>query len=427
MTAADTHLAERRTEKAMMRDGASLVAGAALTSLIGVAAWVVAARLLPQTEVGHASAFVSGFLLVAGLGDLGLGAALLRWVPRAGRLRTVLLSRSYLVVLVGSLTTAGVILLLPTGREIMRSLPQFGAAAFLVASLAWAVFQFQDSVLVSLGRARWVPFENASIGLARVGILAVAGATLGTAGILLSWFAPAVAGVAVISVLLYRVLTRQPAPEVANPVLPDRREVFRLLAPTFTAKATGGLLNDLVPLLVVERFGPATGAVFFLVWMAGNTVDYAAISFSQSVSVRVAHEPGRTSRFFGLGCRRLGAVFVPALILAVVFAHPLLSVFGADYADEGAWLLRLVLLGCVPRLLVTLVISVGIAHARGRLVAALEGGSAVAMLGVVVLAPVGRVDLVGVGFLGVQCVLALAAAGAQWRWHRRAKGEGQPT
>ncbi|MEW2502512.1 MULTISPECIES: hypothetical protein [unclassified Amycolatopsis] len=414
--------AGRNSEQTMVRDGASLVVGAVLTSLVGVAAWVVAARLLPQEQVGHASAFVSGFLLVAGLGDLGLGAALMRWVPRAGVRRTGLIVRCYGLVLAGSVLAACAVLLLPTGDEITESLPRFSAVAFLFAAVAWALFQFQDAVLVSLGRARWVPYENATIGLARVGILALAGPAFGATGILLSWIAPAVAGVLVISLVLYRVLTRDPEPAVAQrtPLLPDRREVVRLLAPTYPAKVTGGLLTDLVPLLVIGRFGPETGAVFFLVWMAGNTVDYAAISFSQSIIVRIAHEPHRTRELFGIGCRKLAMVFVPALLLAVALAHPLLSVFGQAYADQGAWLLRLVMLGCLPRLVITLVVAAGIAHGRGPMVAGLEAGSALGVIGVVAVVPITHMNLVGVGFLLVQCLVAVCALGVLWRWRNRA-------
>lgn len=404
--------AARTSEQHMVRDGASLVVGAAITSLVGVAAWVVAARLLPREQVGQASAFVSGFLLVAGLGDLGLGAALMRWVPRAGAARRGLILRCYALVLAGSVISTLVVLFLPTGDEITEALPRLGALAFFFAAIAWALFQFQDAVLVSLGRARWVPYENTSIGAARVGLLVLAGPVLGTAGILLSWIVPAVAGVAVISVVIHRVLSAPPEPEVSHrrPVLPDRREVLRLLVPTYPAKVAGGLLTDLAPLLVIGRFGPAPGAVFFLVWMAGNTVDYAAMSFAQSMIVRVAHEPDRTRDLLLVGCRRLGVVFVPVLLLGAVLAHPLLLVFGPEYADNGSLLLRLVLLGCVPRLVTTFAVAIGIAHGRGRVVGALEVGNAVGVISVLTVVPEEHLALAGLGFLVVQIVVACGAA-----------------
>jgi O-antigen/teichoic acid export membrane protein len=49
----------------MVADGLSLSASAGITAAAGMAGWVLAARLLPPAEIGHTSAFVSGFLLVA--------------------------------------------------------------------------------------------------------------------------------------------------------------------------------------------------------------------------------------------------------------------------------------------------------------------------------------------------------------------------
>jgi O-antigen/teichoic acid export membrane protein len=399
---------KRSSAQIMVRDGLSLTAGAGVTSLVGVLAWVVAARLLPRDQVGQASAFVSGMLLVAGLGDLGLSMAVMRWVPRAGKYRSKLIKRCYCVVLAGATLAAAVVLLLPTGDEIKETLPEYGALIFSVACVTWAVFQFQDAVLVSVGKARWVPFENSGIGLARVGILLVAAPLLGAAGILLSWIGPSMIGVLVISVMIHRALRREDESTLRQDfaTLPDRREVVRLLAPAYPAKVFGGFLTDLVPLLVIGAFGPAYGAVFFLVWMAGNTVDYAALSFAQSVIVRISHEPHRTNELFLIGCRKVALVFVPPLLIGIVFAHPLLSIFGAGYAHDGTTLLRLILLGCLPRLMTTLVVALGIAHGRGLLVGALEASSAVGVLAVVAMTPAGQGTLIGVGFLVVQVLVA---------------------
>lgn len=434
----------RGSHSVLLRDGLSLTMSAGLTSIAGMLAWVAAARLLPRAEVGQASAFVSGFLLVAGLGDLSLGAALMRWVPRAGEHRRTLILRCYAVVLVASLLVAIGVLVLPTGDEIAETLPGFGPILFVAAALGWALFQFQDTVLVSLGRASWVPYENASIGLARVGILVVLGPLLGTLGILLSWMVPAAIGVVVISVLIARTLarTRLPTPglhhaaparqtrsvDLRRPAtwfarhprhearsehrfgtLPDRAEVLRLLGPTYPAKVCACTLTDLIPLLVIGRFGPAHGAVFFVVWMAANTVDYVVLSFAQSVIVRIAHEPARTAELFWIGCKRAILLFVPPLLLGVVIAHPVLSIFGRAYAAHGTTLLRLVLLGSIPRGLITLVVAVFLAHGKGKIVAALEAGSALGVIALVAFVPGHGLTSIGLGFVAVQTVVALAA------------------
>ncbi len=276
------------------------------------------------------------------------------------------------MVLAASCAAALAVLVLPAGAAIRAAsgpAPVLGGALFVGASVSWALFQFQDPVLVCLGRARWVPWENIGVSVARVAILAVAGPVLGTGGILLSWVVPAAAGVTVISVLVRRVLTQVPS---GAGVLPGRREVIGFLAPVYPARVCSAVVAYLVPLLVTSRSGPAAGAVFFIAWMAGTTVDYAAAGFAQSVAVRIAHEPERAWSLLALGIRRVAALFVPVLVLGVLLAGPALAVFGPAYAGQGTALLRLVLLGCLPRLLTTLVLALSIARGRGWTAGTLE-------------------------------------------------------
>jgi O-antigen/teichoic acid export membrane protein len=406
----------------MVRDGLSMTVSAALTASVGLVAWIVAARMLPRAEVGRAAAFVSGFMLVASLGDLGLDRALLRWVPRAGEHREALLRRCYAVVLTASFTAALAVLLLPTGAAIRAALgaePVLGAALFVAASLSWAIFQFQDPVLVSLGRARWVPWENASISVLRVLILALAGPALGAAGILLSWVVPAVGGVLVISLLVRRVLTREqaPVPPEGLSVLPRRREVAALLAPIYPARVSSAIVVYLVPLIVTGRFGSAAGAVFFVGWMAGNTVDYAAIGFAQSVIVRISHEPERAWTLLALGLRRVAALFLPVLAAGALLAPLLLSVFGPAYTALGTDLLRLVLLGCAPRLFTTLLLALNVARGHGWAAGALEAASAASVVSAAVLAD--TLTGIGIGFALAQLAVAVGAATLLVRFRRR--------
>jgi O-antigen/teichoic acid export membrane protein len=403
----------------MLSDGLRLTLSAGLTSGVGLVAWVVAARLLTPAQVGRAAAFVSGFMLVASLGDLGLDRALMRWVPQAGEYRRRLVLRCYAAVLAGSLVAALALLALPAGATIRAAAPAMGGWLFAGASMSWAVFQFQDPVLVSLGRARWVLWENVSISVARVTILAIAGPLIGTAAVLLSWIAPGAAGVLVVSLLVRRVLTSEQAPAIpGGGRLPGHREVIGLLAPVYPARVCSAIVVSLVPLLVTGRFGAAAGAVFYVAWMAGSTVDYAAVSFTQSVIVRIAHEPERAWPLLNLAVRRAGALFIPVLVLGAVLARPLLAVFGSGYADHGTALLRLILLGCIPRLLTTFVVAAHVARGHGWTAGALEAAGATSVVCIALTVPAGALTAIGAWFAVAQLAVAAATAGTLVRFDR---------
>jgi O-antigen/teichoic acid export membrane protein len=183
------------------------------------------------------------------------------------------------------------------------------------------------------------------------------------------------------------------------------------------------IVVNLVPLLVTSRFGAAAGAVFFIAWMAGNTVDYAAIGFAQSVIVRISHEPERAWPLLALSGRRLAAWFVPVLVLGALLARPLLSVFGPGYAGLGTGLLQLVLLGCIPRLLTTLVLALNVARGRGWMSGSLEAVSASAIVGVAALVPKGALTEIGIGFVTVQLAVATVAAVVLIRFRRTAASQ----
>ena len=396
------------SDNRMVRDGIALSAGAAFTSVAGLLGWVISARLVSTAEVGLTAAFTSGFLLVSGVTQVSLGPAVLRWLPRAGGRSGKLLLRTYAVVMAGALLGSLVFLAFPSGRQAAEAVPGWGAPLFVVVTLAWAVLQFQDPVLTGLDRAGAVLVKNLGFGIGRIGVLVLA-ASLGALGILLSWAVPTILAVLGATVVVVTASRRRDHTQPPG-VLPDRREVVGLLGPTYLASIGQSLMYYLVPLIVTARYGPAPGAVFFVVWTAVNAVDVAATGFVNSLVVRVAGEPHRAKELVRLAGSRLAVLFGPMIVVGALLAHPLLSIFGSDYAELGSTALVLVLIGFAPRLLILLAIGVFQADGRGVPVAAFQLAGAAVMLPVAALLPTGGLAPIAVGFLLVQSVVAVVAA-----------------
>lgn len=398
--------------RGMVADGLALSASAAITAVAGMIGWILAARLLPPAEVGDTSAFVSGFLLVAGIAELGLGPAVLRWLPRAGSQRRRLLGRTYLAVLLGGLAGAAIFVLVPAGGEVVHRLPA-GAALFVPAAVGWTVFQFQDSVLTGLGQARWVPVENTSFSVLRLVLLGVLAPLTGSLGLVTSWVVPTVAGVLVVSALVFHRVRPGPVPGT----LPDRREIVRLLAPTYPATVCVVVLYNLVPIIVLHRFGAEANAVFFMVWTAINALDLAATVFVNPLVVRLSAEPGPSRALVTGVSRRLALLFVPVLLLGMVLAGVVLAIFGPEYT-HGAGLLRILLVAQFPRLAVIVGVAVHLAAGRGSVVAGFQAATAALAVGLALVLP--SEIAFGVGMLVVQSVLALLAFSSLLNPRRRA-------
>ncbi|MHA6627719.1 lipopolysaccharide biosynthesis protein [Pseudonocardia sichuanensis] len=371
-------------------EGLALSISSGLGALAGLASWLIAARLLPQAQFGLAAAVVSAFMLVGGISQLNLGLALMRWLPVAGRHVGTLVWRSLLVIMpLAGVAGFGYVLAVPALARTAAG-PDgpllAGTAVFTVAAAAWGAFVVHDYVLVAIGRPWWSVWRNGLFAVVRIGLLVVLGSALGAQGVVLSWAGPLVVWIAVGSLVLV-VAVRRHARGSTGGTVPSRSEVVGFLGPTWLAQIGNTLLLNQVPLLVILRFGPESGAAFFIAWQATVVVETAATYFTHSLSAACARAPERARELTSSSRRQMLMIFLPLLALGALLAGPGLSIFGPGYTAT-AEVLRLLLLGQAFRLLVVHELGVRTAAGRGVAYARLHLSSTVLVLLAVVLAPV---------------------------------------
>ncbi|MEP6816863.1 MAG: hypothetical protein ABI873_15075 [Marmoricola sp.] len=392
--------------RAFVADGAALGASALLTAFAGLVGWLVAARTLEPSEVGHASAFVNGFLMVAAIAELGLGQAMLRWVPRAGSAAATLVRRVYAATLTACLVFS-LVWALATAGVIDKATDPLGTGAttalFVAAALSWTLFHLQDDVLTSVGAARWVPLENVVFGVIRIVLLLVLAGPLGSLGIVLSWVLPMLVCDLLVNAIL---AARSGRPAVLDRWLPGRREVLTTAGSTFFASIGLTLLYNLVPLVVVARHGATTGAVFFVVWMGVVSLDLACVGFGNALVVRLRGTPLDLLRH---ALVKVLPLFAVPLVVAAISASLLLHLFGDVYAEQGTVLLRWVVLGVAFRVVVVLVAAVNLGSGRAHRMAVLHGVTAAAVIALAAVTPSMGLDDIGIGFVVIQVLLCVVS------------------
>jgi O-antigen/teichoic acid export membrane protein len=392
-------------------DGAALGASALLTAVAGLVGWLIAARTQSQDAVGAASAFVNSFMLVAAVSELGLGPGLLRWLPRAGGGTLTLLRRAYPCV-VGAAVVFGVIWHFFVTDTIATATSPVGlvgaTAIFVLAALGWTLFHLQDEVLTGTGLAKVVPVENLIFSAARLVLLLVLGPALGALGIVLSWVIPTVAGVLVVSTLL---AIRSSRLVGAPGLLPTRAEVVSLIGPVYPAAIGVAVMYNVVPLIVVARYGAADGAAFFVVWMGLNALDLAATGYGNAMVIRLVADggPGAAGLLRQAGTR-IAMVAVPALALAFALAGVLLGWFGPGYQAAAEALMRWVLVGFLARAAVLLITAVHLGAGRGARMAVLQTLNAVGLVVIVGALPTDDLTPIGIAFAGWQLAMVIGAS-----------------
>ena len=399
--------------RALLQDGGSLSIAVGLSGALGAVGWVIAARVADPVTVGHASAIVSAMLFASSVGQASLSTALFRWLPVAGGRSRAFIGSVVLAVTLMSLLIA--LLLLPLVRQIGAAGPEL--ALFVVATLAWAMFQLLGPLQAALGRARAVPLQDGSFSLVRLAMIPLL-AGFGVVGIVGAWVLPALVFAAVIGAWLWRRL-----PPSGPGRLPSMRQLLRFTGGNWAGSLAQLVGWHIVPLIVTATAGPSLGAVFYVLWTVVSALELAVQQFGASMVVRSSTHPDGLAGDVRVAVRVVLGLAVPGLAVVALAASPLLGLFGAHYANVGVDALRLLALGLAGRTVT--ILAVATYQAMGRSYPALLAHTVqtLATLGGLVLAmTTGGGDVlatIAAGYAAGAWVSALVAGVALMRVARR--------
>ena len=396
------------------RDGYALVLNSAFTAATGLVYWVVAANQYSAHAVGVNAALISSMMFLAGLASLNLPNFLVRFLPHAGRRTAPMVAASYLATAVVAALAAVVFL---AGIEAWAPRLRFlhdapGMQAwFVVATMGWCVFTIQDGALTALGRAVWVPVENAVFSIVKLVLVVAIASALPLYGVFVSWTAAMLGVVILVNAVMFGRLMRR------EPRMPVARAETRLtsgMRTYFVADYVGGLAwlasINLLPVVVTGVAGATQNAYFALAWAVAFPLYAVAANIGTSLTLHGSAAPESMPLLVRKAVRQALLMLVPAVAVLLVVAPYALSLFGAQYAEHGTTLLRLLALGAIPN--IVLALAVAVARVERRLRVAVVALVAQAVLSLGLVAPLihafGGVVGAGVAWLGSQCTIAIA-------------------
>jgi O-antigen/teichoic acid export membrane protein len=412
----------------LYRNAYSLMFGTVLTSGLGVAYWIVAARMYPAADVGHDTALIMAMQGLALVGQLNLQTAVVRFLPQIRR------STVRAVVAVYAVTSVAVLVLaVAFVVGVPRIAGEFSfvggdgmlAAGYVVSVVLWMLFVLQDAVLTALRCTGWIPIKYGLYGVIKLGVLvALATGAIGH-GILVAWIVPAALILPVISWPLFRRLLPAHAASYRDGPSPlevhGPRRLVRFLAQDYFGSVLGQASLLCLPLLVVGLLGGSENAYFAIPFALAMAFDLLFLNGATSLTVEGAHDE-RAAR--ELTRRLVRRVFGPLVLigaLSALAAPLLLFPFGPDYVSESTWVLRLLLLGGLCRAAIFLFIAVMRLRRQSGWIMALEGSLFVMLLTLtLVLAP--RFGREGVGLAWLVANGAAALVVTPWLvWFMRAE------
>lgn len=398
--------------RSVLVNAGSMVSTAVVTSLLGFAFWLVAAKEFSQSAVGVAGAAVSAMMLLGFLATLGLGTLLMGELPRMQARRRALISAALLVTgAAGMVLGLGFAVLMPLVSSDLDALSEswvsvtvFAAGVGLTA-LAFVL----DQALIGLLRGGLQLTRNvvfSVVKLAALVALALAVPRGGTAWIYAAW----VAGIGGSLLVLMRFYARRDGD--------PRRAAFAPLREMRRPAATHHAFNlalrtpELVmPIVVVALLSATTNASFYVAWMIAGFLFAVPLSLSTVLYAVGSGDRSRLEERLRMTLLvSLGFGLVANLVLLAA-GGPLMRAFGSDYAGATT-ALQILALGVFPETIRTHYVAVR--RIDRRIAAALPvvwGGTALELVGGAGGALLGGLNGVAVGWLIAVCVEALVMGG----------------
>lgn len=336
----------------LIRNAFYLILNTGINSVLGLAYWVVVARMYDAAAVGISSALVSAMVALSGVAQLNLAVALPHLLPSAGRRAVGIVKLSYAANALLALALAtGFVVFAPHIADSFRVFDPMLGVAFVLGVVGWGIFALQDGVLTATRRTEWIAIENSVFGVAKLAA-AAAMAVLGFRyGIFLSWVLPVLMIVVPVNALLF------------GRVLPRYVDTFftrstRRLRDTETLQTLGldyvtSLLRLgqylFLPLFVIAQLGREANAYLAAALAVALAVEAVGTHMATSLTVEASHKQEELKQLLVRAGQRLAWILGLGVAAVVLLAPVMLRAFGQAYADEATAAMRLLTIAAVPR------------------------------------------------------------------------------
>ena len=339
----------------MIRGALGLMTSNTLSTVLGLAFWVAAARLYPSSAVGRDAALVVAMVTISSVAQLNLYNGLLRFLPALRETAPRSLLGAYAVTTALSVAFAsGFVALVP------HVAPQLGvldrdpltAAAFVAGVAGWTIFTLEDAALTVLRRPGWLVAENVSFGVARLAVLGAAAALHVADGPLIAWLIPmAVLVLPVNAAIFKRALPAHVRLPPSGSVPP---RVVRFMGLDYAGSLLGQAAMFVLPIAIIGFSGTARYAHFAIAFTIVTAFDLVIFDAAAALTVEAAFAESRLRPLANTIVRTFVGPLLLGTVVLIVAGALILAPFGSGYLHDGLPVLRLLAAACVFRAAIAL-------------------------------------------------------------------------
>ena len=340
----------------LYRNAFLIMLSSVIGSGLGFFFWLVVARFYATTDVGYAVTLIQTLTFLATLAHLGMGTAIIRYLPETDA-KVTLVNTAATIAGLGSLVLAaiflvGVSVFVPDLSFIQEN-PAY-PVVILVTALGLVLPAVYDSTSYAMRRADALTWRTLALALAKIPLAVTFASfvlTQGRLGVFLALALSTVAGALLEAlVLLPRILPGfRPRPQLHFGSL---RPMLRFSLGNYTANSVGAAGALLLPVLILNVVGPNGASEVAYYYIASVVAGLLGIipsgvftSFYAEASQRNANRHADEQRAIYLSV----ALLIPAIAVLWVFSREMLTWFGNPAYSAGAvGPLHVLIFGALP-------------------------------------------------------------------------------
>lgn len=327
-------LLTRIRQDPLVRNSLYLMVTTAMTAALGFVFWLVVARLHPVHEVGQATSLLSALVLLSYFSLVGMNNNLVRQLPTSNQ-RSEHVGTAFVVVSAVAVLVALVFAVIAgriTPELAFVTDSWLGLGVFVVIATGAALSLLTTSVFVALRCGKHNLLVN---GVLLSGVKIALPFLLIWAGAMGIFVASGLASCLAVVVSLWLIRNRLRIPLRPTISVPIIRDTIRFCIGTYLQAALNLVPLLVIPILVLERLGPAVAAAYFMAFQIATVINSISFSVGESMFAEGSHEQEPLRSLAKRSALIMMAATVPAVLGVVVLAGPALSLFGQEYVDAA--------------------------------------------------------------------------------------------
>jgi O-antigen/teichoic acid export membrane protein len=337
--------------QSLLENAVFLIIGSLVTALFNFVFLIIATRLYSTEAVGLSSVAISSFGLIGLVSELGLGIAVIRFIPSSEKESNNLLNFFLTFNTLASIVTTAIFLiglnlwsksLLPIRQDPLL------LSVFACTSLASAMQPIILNVFLARRSTKWIAVINTVIAVLKVILVAVISFLSNSIfGILIG------VGLATISGLLITIFFF--LPKVQPSFFPKPRirikgfrEIVEYSLGNYVARVLIQLSPMIIPFFIIYFLGAESNAVYYIAVSVSSLITIIPSSIFNSLFAEASND-AVTLRKNTIGSLKfMSILLIPTIVIAIILSKYLLLIFGGTYSDQGTLLLRISVVNTFP-------------------------------------------------------------------------------